>query len=106
MKLWLDDIRDPIHFVGVGWTWAKTAQEAINFLKTGDVVIVSLDHDLTEEQMTGGILGEIRDDGHKSGYDVAVWLEEHPHFRPNIIRVHSANPAGAARMRQVINRFS
>ena len=61
---------------------------------------------LTQDQMRrGGFLGQVHEDGFKSGYDVVCWLEQHPEFWPlKGVRVHSANPAGAARMRQVINR--
>ena len=107
MYLWLDDKRDPVLYTkNLDWTWAKTAEEAIGWLRMGKVAKASLDHDLTDEQMIkGGIFGEVYEDGHKSGYDVVCWLEQHPEFWPiNGVKVHSANPSGAARMRQVINR--
>lgn len=106
MKLWLDDIRDPAKFGRPDWIWVKTADEAIEMLKTGIVTVASLDHDLTEDQMVrGGYYGEIYEDGLKSGYDVVVWLEQHPDFWPPVyVHVHSANPVGRARMLQVIDR--
>lgn len=106
MKLWLDDIRDPKEYGHPTWTWAKTAEEAINYFRTCNVEQASLDHDLTDEQMVkGGYLGQIYEDGHKSGYDVVCWLEEHPVFWPSKgITVHSANPAGRSRMQQVITK--
>lgn len=106
MKLWLDDIRDPLKFNKKGWTWVKTAADAIALFRTGQVEEASLDHDLTNKQMVrGGYLGKIYEDGHQSGYDVVCWLEQHPQFfPPQGIKVHSANPAGRARMLQVINR--
>ena len=33
MKVWLDDVRAPPE----GWEWAKTTQEAVDFLRTGNV---------------------------------------------------------------------
>lgn len=107
MKLWLDDIREPWKFGKLGWTWAKTAEEAINYLRSGKVEEASLDHDLTAEQMIkGGFLGQVYECGQKSGYDVVCWLEEHPEFwPPQGCHVHSANPAGRKRMQQVIDRF-
>jgi hypothetical protein len=34
MKLWLDDVRDPGDYTGAcDWTWVKTAEEAISYLK-------------------------------------------------------------------------
>jgi hypothetical protein len=109
MKLWLDDIRDPAKFIKMDWetwTWAKTADEAVAHFRTGRVEFASLDHDLTFDQMEkGGYLGEIHEDGFKSGYDVVLWLEQHPEFWPPLgVKVHSANPAGAARMRQIIQK--
>jgi hypothetical protein len=47
-KLWLNDIRPPWKYGCIGRHWAKTAQEAIDVLKTGKVEEASLDHDLTE----------------------------------------------------------
>jgi hypothetical protein len=106
MKMWLDDRRDPILYTReMDWNWVKTAQEAIDLLRTGAITRASLDHDLTDEQMVkGGFLGQVYEDGHKSGYDVVCWLEQHPEFWPiNGVKVHSANPSGAARMHQVIH---
>jgi hypothetical protein len=109
MKLWLDDVRDPKAFGLVGWTWVQTATQAIDLLKTGLVSIASLDHDLGfvghQNVSALGLPPEILEvvpDG-KSGYDVVVWLEQHPEYMPkNGVHVHSQNPAGAARMRTVL----
>lgn len=106
MKLWLDDVREPWAFGRCGWTWAKTAQEAIDWLKTGHVEMASFDHDLTPEQTLGGIYGEIREDGCMSGYDVLCWLEQNPQYWPLMgIKVHSQNAAGRKRMEQVIEKM-
>ncbi len=96
MNLWLDDVRDPANFGHIGWVWVKTADEAIALLKTGKVKSASLDHDLTIEQTLG------RTDKEKTGYDVVCWMEKHNVWPPNGVAVHSMNPVGAARMRQVI----
>ena len=46
IRLWLDDVRPmPPSFN----YWAKTAKEAIEILKTGRVVEISLDHDLGQD---------------------------------------------------------
>jgi len=90
----------------VGWTWAKTAEEAIDLLRTGKVTKASLDHDLTPEQMMSGMYGVTCEDGQKSGYDVVVWLERHPEFWPKDgVTVHSMNPAGKKRMEQVLEKI-
>lgn len=98
MKLWLDDVREPWKHGYVGVEWAKTADEAISILKTGRVTFASLDHDLSE-MATIGQPGP----NEKTGYTVVCWLEEHPEFWPEDgVKVHSMNPVGAKRMRQVI----
>ena len=101
----MDDCRDPEEFKASGWVWAKTAADAIAILKAG-VAQASFDHDLTQEQMhRGGIYGQVYEDGQKSGYDVVLWLEEHPEYWPTDgVRVHSANPAGRASMERVVER--
>lgn len=48
-------------------------------------------------------MGQPRE-GEKTGYTVACWLEEHPEFWPvDGVRVHSMNPAGKAKMLQVVD---
>ena len=89
MKVWLDDVRPmpPTYD-----THVKTPDEAIALLKTGEVTLISLDHDLGENVGTG--------------YDVAKWIEEaayHNAIIPLDVRVHSANPVGARRMREAIS---
>jgi hypothetical protein len=104
--MWLDDIRDPKNHGCADWTWVKTAHGAIQLLLTGDVTVASLDHDLGVAQSMYGAMGQIgppHDTG--SGYDVVLFLEEHPEYwPPEGTYVHSANPAGRARMEQVVLR--
>jgi hypothetical protein len=87
MKLWLDDIRP----APKGFIWAKTAEEAIAYLATGDVKLCSLDHDLDETMSD------------MNGYDVLEWMErsvaEGIWYGPlPTIFVHSANPPARKRM--------
>lgn len=94
MNLWLDDIRPAPE----GWRWVKTAPEAVAWLGSGDVEVLSLDHDLCSVEA----LPHMPD---WTGYDVICWLERHPTWWPeNGVRVHSMNPAGAARIQDVIDR--
>lgn len=84
MKIWLDDER----IAPPGFLWVKTAQEAISFLKTGQVQLISLDHDLGNE-LAG------------TGYDVALFLEKsayHNEIPPVKWEIHSANPVGRSNM--------
>lgn len=89
MKLFLDDERDP---PDESWTLVRDPVEAKKLLASGKVTEASFDHDL-------GV--------GCTGYDLLCWLENQVAFKflkpPGIIRVHSANPVGAARMRQVID---
>lgn len=98
VRLWLDDLRDPVKHGCASWTWVKTADEAIALLKTGCVVEASLDHDLTIEQTLG------RADNEKTGYTVVCWMESNNVWPPDGVKVHSMNPEGRRRMEQVIRR--
>lgn len=112
MNLWLDDVREPWKFGCVGWTWVKTAQEAISLLKSGEVERASLDHDLEPEHYPSDVPEGMswEESGNYNiwkmtgtGYDVCLWLESNPEFYPvGGVRVHSANPVGAARMRKML----
>lgn len=83
MRLWLDDLRPmpadyDIH--------ARTYIEAVDILKTGKVVHVSLDHDLGTDE---------------TGYDVACYIEMmvyHGRIPMPTWDVHSANPPGRSRI--------
>lgn len=105
MRLWLDDKRNPKNFEGFeDYVWVKTADDAIEQLKTGAVEFASLDHDLSEGQERAGACAEIDvPEGEKSGYDVVLWLENNPDYWPvNGVQCHTLNPAGRQRMETVI----
>src|SRR5258708_372737 len=91
IKLWLDDIRPmPPYYTH----WAKTVQEAIELLKTNNVVECSLDHDLGQ--------GE-------TGYDLAKWIENHAHngfLQPIRCKIHSQNPVGKQNMQMALANAS
>lgn len=90
LKVWLDDVRPmPSDFD----IHVKTADEAIKKLKTNQVNLISLDHDLGEEDS-------------KTGYDVAKFIEQSAFdgsLNPLEIKIHSANPVGVNNMRMCIN---
>lgn len=98
MVLWLDDFRDPMKYGYLFARWAKTYEEAIQLLKTGEITFASLDHDLGWESTLGLTTFE------KTGYDVVSWMEEHNVWPINGVAVHSVNPVGVDRMEQVIER--
>jgi len=80
MKIYLDDIRDP---PSSDWVVVRTADEAIDLIKSGQVTEISFDHDLGEG---------------KTGYDVALVIEQLAFMgtiSPIYCCIHSANPVGA-----------
>lgn len=84
IKVFLDDQRSTPE----GWTRAYWPEEVIALLESGRVEVVSLDHDLGDDQRG-------------TGYDVILWIEEAVAtrgFQPPEIRVHSANPAARLKM--------
>lgn len=112
--LWLDDVRDPAKFGCIGWDWAKSYEEAIAALKTGEVILASLDHDIgaclecTNSNYHIGDMKTVettffnRCPHAKSGYDIICYMEEKNIWPVKGVRVHSMNPVGKARMEQVI----
>jgi hypothetical protein len=84
MKIFLDDERP----TPPGWVRVYWPDEAIALLKTGQVLDLSLDHDLG-------------DDERGTGYHVVLWIEEQVAlngFHPPTIRVHSANSSAREKM--------
>jgi len=90
--VFLDDTRQPPD----GYTLVRTAEEAIELLKSGSVTHLSLDHDL-------GIFTET---GEVTGYNVVLWLEqavvEGTLTPPEVITVHSSNPGARTKMELAI----
>lgn len=93
MKLFVDDERAIPPEMEVA---ARDASAAIALLEDGVVRELSLDHDLGENVPTG--------------YDVAAWLEcrvyMHGMIPPKVLKVHSANPVGRARILQTFQSIA
>ncbi|MEM7431991.1 MAG: cyclic-phosphate processing receiver domain-containing protein [Pseudomonadota bacterium] len=92
MKVYLDDERDTPD----GWVRAFWPDEVIELLESGNVVELSLDHDLG-------------DDERGTGYDVLIWIEEHVAlhgFKAPKIRVHSANSSARLKMEAAIEAIA
>lgn len=102
VKLWLDDIRNPLDYGFIDWVWAKTAEEAIAVLKTGLVKKASLDHDLAWEHYPWNDSGQPYIE--QTGYSVVCWMEENNVWPPEGVSVHSQNPVGSRRMRDVLRK--
>ncbi|KJY86599.1 hypothetical protein TW84_19630 [Vibrio neptunius] len=84
MKVFLDDERTPPK----GWILVRWPEEAINYLKQGNVECISLDHDLGNDSVG-------------TGYDVVLWIEKQVAengFKPPKIKVHSANVSAKIKM--------
>ena len=86
MKLWVDDLRNPPG----GWAWAKTSQEAIDYLNQSIVTEMSLDHDLG---------------GDDTSRRVVLAMCEGTVEWPDDVRVHSANPVGVEWLEGMIDRY-
>jgi hypothetical protein len=112
MKLFLDDVRTPPAF---GWVVVRTADEAIEYLKTHEVYFASLDHDLADEQYPWNAIPGINPDQwehhmdkypmtfkEKTGYDVILWMEENDVWPSHGVKCHSMNPVGRDRINTVI----
>src|SRR3990167_2628476 len=110
ISLFLDDTRLPSH---VGWDdneWltVRTAKEAFEILKQGNVVDLSLDHDLGMEIITtfaGGQYTEAYNDTTPTGYDLCKWMVENNVWPSGNIYIHSSNPVGRDNMKQLIDRY-
>src|ERR1039457_6428007 len=99
MKLWLDDVRHPWAHGCLGWTWAKTAEEAIAALAAGQVTQASLDHDLHWEPYPGS-------GTRPSAYTlltcmaVVEWMRDHNFLTRGGPRFHSLTPETGLRIKK------
>jgi len=93
-----DDMQRKVDFLeifeGLDVTVLATAGATIALLEEHRWDWLFLDHDLGDHWMT--------DQGHNTGYAVAVWLEEHPEFSAQHTVIHSLNPVGSERMQKAI----
>ena len=104
IRLFLDDVRDPPADGRGPWTVARTVAEARCYLLGGLVEEASLDHDLGQCPACAG--GERGTCPHtETGYDLVKWMAETGRWPMTRPLVHSANPVGAAAMRQAIDRY-
>ncbi|WP_411682462.1 cyclic-phosphate processing receiver domain-containing protein [Clostridium thailandense] len=88
INLYLDDLRD----VPEGFVIARTVEEAIYYLENFNINILSLDHDLGEEE-NGNLL--------PTGYDLVKYICENG-LRANKIYIHTDNPVGRENMYQTL----
>lgn len=88
INLYLDDLRD----VPEGFILAKTVEEAIYYLENYKVEILSLDHDLGEDEK-GNLL--------PTGYDLVKYICENG-LRADKIYIHTDNPCGRLNMYETL----
>ncbi len=75
-------------------THVYTSKECIEQLQTNSFDVVSLDHDLGDQEMV--------ESGPNTGYEVALWLKENQDKQPRIIFLHSLNSVGRKNMKFVL----
>jgi hypothetical protein len=128
MKLFLDDFRNPADcltymYQRIGpknpiydeeWLIVRDYKEFVDAIKTlyKEITHVSFDHDLADEHYDPAMDDETRYSlvasgfKEKTGYDCAMFMkqfyDEHNHVLPEIF-VHSMNPVGTKRIKQVFN---
>lgn len=102
MKLWLDDERP----APPEWVHVKSLEEVKAAFAGGAVIThMSLDHDL-------GLVGDYEDlfgnphHGEITGRHVVQWMVRSDRYPTTWVNVHSANPAGAEKMVDLLNRYS
>lgn len=88
INLYVDDLRD----CPEGFVLARTIQEALCYLRDSEVDILSLDHDLGEDEKKNLL---------PTGYDlVKIMCEEG--LRANKIYLHTDNPVGRENMYETL----
>ncbi|MBI6874653.1 cyclic-phosphate processing receiver domain-containing protein [Clostridium aciditolerans] len=87
-NLYVDDIRD----CPDGFEIARTLKEAIYYLENFHVEILSLDHDLGEDE-EGNLL--------PTGYDLVKYICEH-NLRVSSVYIHTSNPVGRFNMYETL----
>jgi hypothetical protein len=109
LNLWLDDVRSAPTFIesGLVWTVAKTADEAIELLRSGNIEFASLDHDLAQEHYDANkhsLDFESQEFKAKTGWDVMTWMTENNVWPKNGVRIHTGNGARRAIMLSLVEK--
>ena len=99
LRVWLDDLLDD-RAAPSGWVHVTTAHAATALIDHGDVVELSLDHDLGDDDVAGKgvhVLDHIAEQQVVAGRD--LWPRDG-------ITIHSANAAGRDQMVRAIERYA
>lgn len=114
INLFLDDCRFPhnVGFKDEDWVIVRSAKECFDLLKQGNVVDLSLDHDLGMEIVNyptmviiGGKYMEGYNNNAPTGYDLCKRMVEQNVWPSGQIYIHSSNPVGRDNMKQLIDRY-
>jgi hypothetical protein len=99
VRVWLDD--DLVdRKAPEGWVQATTAWDAIELLRTGRVVELSLDHDLSDDARFGRGIDVVDFIAHQQEvYGKELWPRDG-------IGLHTANPSGRDAMARTIRRYA
>ena len=94
LNLWLGDLQRAPTFIesGLVWATARTGDEAIEMLRSGDVEFASLEYDIS-----GGC-------HEKTGWDVMTWMTENSVWPKNGVRIHALNYAWSEVMISLVKR--
>ena len=103
MNLWIDDVREPWRYGKLGWVWAKTFEEAQQYLQSGKVHDVSFDHDLDPDHYPWS--GIPLDQHYDTGYDLLVWMKDNGIKVSGWITLHTMNPVGMKRMTDFLSKY-
>jgi hypothetical protein len=99
LRVWLDDDLED-RAAPEGWAQVTTAWEAIELLRSGRVVELSLDHDLSDDRRFGRGVDVVDFIAHQQEvYGRSFWPRDG-------IRLHTANPAGREAMARTIRRYA
>ena len=106
--VWVECPREGFGEDPTTWLVVRTVADCIALLETGEVAILSLDHDLGYGSfgMGGGT------DPDHTGYDVLLWLEEQIAIHensdviPDVMRIHSDNASVYTKMSQAIQSIT
>lgn len=90
VNIYLDDVRKTPE----GYIRCYSVNEVKDWLRTGNVQNMSLDHDLGEFEKDGG-----------SGYTLVKWMAEKHIWPKGKIKIHSMNIPGKVNMLSTIERY-
>ena len=97
-RLFCDDIRPAPD----GWHLARTVTEAVRVLSGGDVEEVSLDHDISHDIRLGSVHRPFPCEETFEPVARYIAATQCPDLK---ITIHTANPAGAMRLRGILEDY-